>query len=164
MFQVSEYNNERNIDALLKLCGGIPLLLEIIGSQLAISSGNTKNNIILELLREGEIVEEEDISDRIVDLVYHRLLPPVKEAFLNITSLFCYWPSEEVAYIVGDEEFRALEDATFVRTSEDGRVIVHDIVQARGKKMSEQNRVTDPETLLKCLKDGEVRQDVSCQY
>ncbi|XP_059074756.1 disease resistance protein RPV1 [Cryptomeria japonica] len=110
--------------------------------------------MVLELLREGEVVEEEDISDRMVDFVYHRLLPPV-EAFLDITSLFCYWPSEEVAYIVGEEEFRALEDATFVKTSEDGRLIVHDIVQARGKKMSEQNRVTDPETLLKCLQDEE---------
>ncbi|XP_059074595.1 disease resistance protein TAO1-like [Cryptomeria japonica] len=153
--KASEYNDENNIDALLKLCGGVPLLLEIIGSQLAISSRNTNNNIVLELLREGEVVEEEDISDRMVDFVYHRLLPPVKEAFLDITSLFCYWPREEVAYIVGEEEFRALEDATFVKTSKDGRVIVHDIVQARGKKMSEQNRVTDPETLLKCLKDEE---------
>ncbi|XP_057829714.2 disease resistance protein TAO1-like [Cryptomeria japonica] len=152
---VPEYNDERNIDCLLKLCGGIPLLLEIIGSQLASSSRNTNNNMVLELLREGEVVEEEDIIDRMVDFVYLRLLPPVKEAFLDITSLFCYWPSEEVAYIVGEEEFRALEDATFVKTSEDGRVIVHDIVQARGKKMSEQNRVTDPETLLKCLQDEE---------
>ncbi|XP_059075501.1 disease resistance protein RPV1-like isoform X3 [Cryptomeria japonica] len=155
--KASEHNDENNIDALLKLCGGVPLLLEIIGSQLGISCRNTNNNnkIVLELIREGEMVEEEDISDRIVDYVYHRLLPPVKEAFLDITSLLCYWPREEVAYIVGEEEFRALEDATFVKTSEDGRVIVHDIVRARGKKMSEQNRVTDPETLLKCLKDEE---------
>ncbi|XP_057829698.1 disease resistance protein RPV1 isoform X2 [Cryptomeria japonica] len=139
--KASEHNDENNVDALLKLCGGVPLLLEIIGSQLGISSRNTNDNnkIVLELLREGEMVEEEDISDRMVHFVYHRLLTPVKEAFLDITSWFCYWPREEVAYIVGEEEFRALEDATFVKTAEDGRVIVHDIVQARGKKMSEQN-------------------------
>ncbi|GLJ48308.1 hypothetical protein SUGI_1019640 [Cryptomeria japonica] len=149
-----DYNDERNLEFLLKLCGGVPLLLEIAGSQLAINSRNT-NNLVLELLREGEMVEEEDISDRMVDFVYHRLLPPVKEAFLDTISFFCGWLCEEVAYIVGEEEFRCLEDAAFVKRSEDGRVIVHDIVQARGKRMSEQNRITDHEDLLACLKDEE---------
>ncbi|GLJ18991.1 hypothetical protein SUGI_0339520 [Cryptomeria japonica] len=100
--KVLEYNDKKNIDALLKLCGGVPLLLEIIGLQLALNSSNT-NNIVLKLLREGEKVEEEDISDRMVDFVYRRLLPPVQEAFLDITTYFSHhysWLSEEVAYIV----------------------------------------------------------------
>ncbi|GLJ18975.1 hypothetical protein SUGI_0339280 [Cryptomeria japonica] len=152
--KATEYNDEKNIHDLLELCGGVPLLLEIAGSQLAISSRNTIN-IVLELLREVEKVEEEDISDRMIDFVYHRLLPPVKEAFLDITSFFHDWPSQKVAYIVGEEEFRALEEASFIKKSQMGTVIVHDIVRARGKKMSEQNRIRDPETLLKCLKDEE---------
>ncbi|XP_059066914.1 disease resistance protein TAO1 isoform X2 [Cryptomeria japonica] len=155
--KVSDYNDENNIDNLLKLCGGVPLLLELAGSQLAINRGNTKN-IVLEMLKEGEKVKEKDISDRMVGFVYDRLLEPVQEAFLDITSFFYkYWTSENVASIVGEEEFRALEAASFVKTDEYGNVIVHDIVRARGKKLSEQegNRITDRESLLECLKNEE---------
>ncbi|XP_057850433.2 disease resistance protein TAO1 isoform X2 [Cryptomeria japonica] len=155
--KVSDYNDENNIANLLKLCGGVPLLLELAGSQLAINRGNTKN-IVLEMLKEGDKVKERDISDRMVGFVYDRLLEPVQEAFLDITSFFYKdWSSEFVASIVGEEEFRGLEAASFVKTDEDGSVIVHDIVRARGKKLSEQegNRITDPETLLECLKNEE---------
>ncbi|XP_059067287.1 disease resistance protein TAO1 [Cryptomeria japonica] len=155
--KVSDYNDENNIENLLKLCGGIPLLLELAGSQLALNRGN-KKNIVLEMLKEGEKVKEKDISDRMVGFVYDRLLEPVQEAFLDIASYFHNrWGSEFVASIVGEEEFRALEAASFVKTSEEGFVIVHDIVRARGKKLSEQegNRIRDRESLLECLKDEE---------
>ncbi|GLJ45256.1 hypothetical protein SUGI_0952550 [Cryptomeria japonica] len=155
--KVSDYNDENNIANLLKLCGGVPLLLELAASQLAINSGNTKN-IVLEMLKQEEKVKERDISDRMVGFVYDRLLEPVQEAFLDITSFFYKdWASETVASIVGEEEFRGLEAASFVKTDEYGNVIVHDIVRARGKKLSEQegNRITDPETLLECLKNEE---------
>ncbi|XP_059075491.1 disease resistance protein TAO1 [Cryptomeria japonica] len=151
----SEYNDERNIKKLLKLCGGVPLLLDLIGSQLAISTKNANNIEILEMIREGEKVEDEDITDRMVDFVYHRLSPRVKEAFLDIASFFYKRPSVHVAYSVGEQEFRALEEASFVKTDERGRVIVHDIVRARGRKMSEGSRITDRESLLECLKDEE---------
>ncbi|XP_057854661.2 uncharacterized protein LOC131064530 [Cryptomeria japonica] len=154
---VSEYNDERNIGALLKLCGGVPLLLDLIGSQLAISTKNANDIEILEMIREGEKVEDEDITDRMVDFVYHRLSPRVKEAFLDITSFFPTrgFMSKYVAYRVAEEEFRALEEVSFVKTDAGGRLIVHDIVRARGKKMSEGNRITDPESLLECLKHEE---------
>ncbi|GLJ18965.1 hypothetical protein SUGI_0339160 [Cryptomeria japonica] len=153
----SEYNDERNIEKLLKLCGGVPLLLDLIGSQLAISTKNANNIEILEMIREGEKVEDEDISDRMVDFVYHRLSPRVKEAFLDIASFFSTgsFSSKYVAYRVGEEELRALEEASFVKTGEYGDTIVHDIVRARGRKMSERNRITDRESLLECLKDEE---------
>ncbi|XP_057861897.2 disease resistance protein TAO1 [Cryptomeria japonica] len=155
--KVSDYNDENNIANLLKLCGGVPLLLELAGSQLAINRGNTKN-IVLEMLKQGEKVKERDISDRMVGFVYDRLLEPVQEAFLDIASFFYKnWNSEDVASIVGEDEFKALEAASFVKTDEISRPIVHDIVRARGKKLSEQegNRITDPETLLECLKNEE---------
>lgn len=129
-------------------------ILVLAGSQLAINIGNIKN-IIVEVLKEGKKVKKSDISDRMVDFVYNRLLESVQEAFLDITSYFYGWPSEFVTSIVGEEEFRALEVASFVKTSKDGWPIVHNIVLARGKKLSEQNRITDPEALLECLKDEE---------
>ncbi|GLJ45277.1 hypothetical protein SUGI_0952970 [Cryptomeria japonica] len=152
--KVSEYNDENNIQKLLTMCGGVPLLLQLAGSQLAINPGNTKS-MVSEMLQEGKEVKERDLSDRMVGFVYDRLLEPVQEAFLDITSYFCNWSSKYVARIVGEEEFRALEAASFIRTSKGGSVIVHDIVRARGKRLSEENIIKDPETLLECLKDEE---------
>ncbi|GLJ24101.1 hypothetical protein SUGI_0459590 [Cryptomeria japonica] len=154
--KVPDYSDESNIHKLLELCGGVPLLLELAGSQLAMNTRNTKN-IVLEMLREGEKVEDRDISDSMVGFVYDRFSEPVKQAFLDIASYFYNWKSKEVASIVGEEEFGTLEATSFVRTSEGGYVIVHDIVRARGKKLSEQegNRIRDPETLIECLKSEE---------
>ncbi|XP_059075797.1 disease resistance protein TAO1 isoform X2 [Cryptomeria japonica] len=162
--KVSDYNDEHNIYNLVQLCGGVPLLLELAGSQLAINRGNTKN-IVLEMLNEGEKVKEKDISDRMVGFVFDRLLEPVQEAFLDIASYFYNnWESRQVASIVGEEEFRALEAASFVKISEAGNVIVHDIIRARGKNISEKTRITNPETLLECLKDEETLKNLKGIY
>ncbi|GLJ18986.1 hypothetical protein SUGI_0339440 [Cryptomeria japonica] len=155
--KVSDYNDEKNIHDLLRLCGGVPLLLELAGSQLAINS-TSRNNIVLDMLRQGEKVEEKDISDRMVAFVYHRLPPPVQEAFLDITSFFSRgeYIIKYVVHSIGEVEFRALEEASFVKIS-GSSVVVHDIVRARGKKMSEGNRITDPEALSECLKEENLK-------
>ncbi|XP_057840115.1 disease resistance protein TAO1-like [Cryptomeria japonica] len=77
-------------------------------------------------------------------------------SLVTVVTLFLV-ESISTRIIVGEEEFRALEDASFVKTSGSGFVIVHDIVRARGGKMSDQegNRITEPETLSECLKNEE---------
>ncbi|GLJ19303.1 hypothetical protein SUGI_0347520 [Cryptomeria japonica] len=152
--RASDHNDEQHIHDLLKLCGGIPLLLELAGAQLAIST-TYANMMVLELLKAGEKVQ--DISDCMVDFVSNRLLEPVKETFLDITCFFYTGPNirRPQEHSIGEEEFRALEEASLIKRSEDGFMTIHDIIQARGKKMSEQNRITDSETLLDCLNNEE---------
>ncbi|XP_059074284.1 disease resistance protein Roq1 [Cryptomeria japonica] len=133
--RVRDYSDEKRINDLLSLCCGAPLLLELAGAQLAISTQNT-NIMVLQLLKAGEKVEKEDISDCMVDFVYHSLLQPVKEAFLDITSLFYSGPDTPVPQIesIGEEELRALEEASFIKRSGDYGMTIHDIVEARGKQ------------------------------
>ena len=56
-----------------------------------------RNNIVLEMLGKGEEVRESDISDCMVGFVYDRLLEPIEEAFLDITTYFYNWKGKEVA-------------------------------------------------------------------
>ncbi|XP_059074285.1 disease resistance protein RUN1 [Cryptomeria japonica] len=165
--RATDHNNENHIHDLLQLCGGVPLLLELAGAQLAISTQNT-DIMVLQLLKEGEKVEEEDISDRMIDFVYNSLLPPVKEAFLDITSLLYSGPHKCMPQMesIGEEELRALEEASFIKRYGHYGMTIHDIVEARGKKMAQQegNRITNPEALLDCLKYEEKRKNLKGIY
>ncbi|GLJ47578.1 hypothetical protein SUGI_1004680 [Cryptomeria japonica] len=99
---------------------------------------------------------EGEISERMVDFVYHRLDASCKEAFLDIVFFFCNWERCMVAFGVGEMEFQELERSALVNVTDEGEVNVHDIVKARGRMLSlEGERITDLESLTDVLQDAQ---------
>ncbi|GLJ36175.1 hypothetical protein SUGI_0725900 [Cryptomeria japonica] len=125
------YNKNLDIDGLVKLCGGIPLVLN------------------LDSLAKGE----GELTERAVDMVYNSLQKDrYKDAFIDIAAFFSNWDRHTVSYIVGENELVALEEAALVKISK-GQVELHDVVLTRGRKLSESNRITDPQSLADIIED-----------
>ncbi|GLJ41387.1 hypothetical protein SUGI_0856720 [Cryptomeria japonica] len=128
----------------LKICAGIPLVLEIVAARLRKQNYKVDRcTQIFEALESGKDVVEENLSQRLVHSVYGGLEASTQEAFLDICCFFVSWSRHDVECIVGAEEVTHLEEAALFKTSVKGNVIVHDIIRAKGLSMSESNRFTD---------------------
>ncbi|GLJ35919.1 hypothetical protein SUGI_0720660 [Cryptomeria japonica] len=150
-----DFGKSLDIDGLVKLCGGVPLVLEMVGSKLR----NLGNDVracesTTDFLKDTLVKGEGDLSEKLVDAVYNTLENDVyKDAFLDIAAFFNKWSQQSVSCIVGDVALRAIEDAALVRISEEEKVIVHDIIQARGRKLSEGDRITGHQSIQRVLQD-----------
>ncbi|KAH9307366.1 hypothetical protein KI387_035277, partial [Taxus chinensis] len=151
-----------DIGRLITMSGGIPLVLEMMGSHLRKHGNNVDSCNETIRVMEGSILQGEgELSENIVDVVYNSLREPLyEEAFLDIACFFHNWERRIVSYIVGEIELKALEEAALVKISEEGSLNVHDIVRARGRKLSESSRFTDLESLKLVLKDAQKLQKV----
>ncbi|XP_059067352.1 disease resistance protein RPV1-like [Cryptomeria japonica] len=147
-----------DINGLLQICQGIPLVLKMAGARLYEHAQSMPDcrNVVESLKSELLQGEEDDLSKRMVDFVYNRLKASCKEAFLDIVFFFCNWRRRRVACSVGETEFEELERAALVNISDEGRVNVHDIVKARGRMLSGVwERITDQQSLNDVLQDKE---------
>ncbi|GLJ45812.1 hypothetical protein SUGI_0964060 [Cryptomeria japonica] len=147
-----------DINGLLQICQGIPLVLKMAGARLYEHAQSMPDcrNVVESLKSELLQGEEDDLSERMVDFVYNRLKASCKEAFLDIVFFFCNWRRRRVACSVGETEFEELERAALVNISDEGRVNVHDIVKARGRMLSgDWERITDQQSLNDVLQDKE---------
>ncbi|GLJ45817.1 hypothetical protein SUGI_0964180 [Cryptomeria japonica] len=147
-----------DINGLLQICQGIPLVLKMAGARLYEHAQSMPDcrNVVESLKSELLQGEEDELSERMVDFVYNRLKASCKEAFLDIVFFFCNWRRRRVACSVGETEFEELERAALVNISYGGRVNVHDIVKARGRMLSgDWERITDQQSLNDVLQDEE---------
>ncbi|KAH9289953.1 hypothetical protein KI387_034070, partial [Taxus chinensis] len=147
--------NGVDIDGLLRMCEGIPLVLELVGSKLREHADNISAcNQTVSFLKDTILKGEGELSDKVVGVVYDTLKEEVyKEAFLDIISFFNGCERRLVSYIVGEREFIALEEAALVKIDGEGYLKVHDIVTARGRRLCESNRLTDLQSLKDVLLD-----------
>ncbi|GLJ45815.1 hypothetical protein SUGI_0964100 [Cryptomeria japonica] len=146
-----------DINGLLQICQGIPLVLKMAGARLPehAQSMPTCRDVVESLKSELLQGERDDLSEHMVDFVYNRLKASCKEAFLDIVFFFCNWKRQRVACSVGVTEFEELERAALVNIVKD-MVHVHDIVKARGRMLSpDGERIIDLQSLTEVLKDVE---------
>ncbi|KAH9289630.1 hypothetical protein KI387_033747 [Taxus chinensis] len=76
------------------------------------------------------------------------------EAFLDICSFFYNWEWEEVAWIVGEEEFECLQEGALLK-NKDGRISIHDLILSAGRNKCKDSRFTTASELSKALKKEE---------
>ncbi|KAH9290382.1 hypothetical protein KI387_034499 [Taxus chinensis] len=149
------FEKNSDIDRLVKMCGGIPLVLLFAGSKLRKLGNNASacNNTI-SFLEQSLEKGEGGLSEKVVGEVYNSLEEDLyKEAFLDIAAFFNKWEKRKVGYIVGEVALKALEEAALVTITEQGNVNLHDIVLARGRKLSEMDRITGFESFQNALED-----------
>ncbi|XP_057814545.2 disease resistance protein RUN1 [Cryptomeria japonica] len=161
-----------DIDGLVEKCGGIPLILDLIGSKLRehVEDTATCKELVTSLkksLTEGE----GEMCERVVDVVYNSFKESSqKEAFLDIVFFLNNLPWRIVSYVVGMDNLEALENAGLVHLCREdklkrdtgvrpkwvelekfvkdvdyqtGTVKVVDTVRARGRKLSNSDRILD---------------------
>ncbi|GLJ45619.1 hypothetical protein SUGI_0960300 [Cryptomeria japonica] len=157
-YDQASFDSIVDINGLLQICQGIPLVLKMAGARLYEHAQSMPDcrNVVESLKSELLQGEEDDLSERMVDFVYNRLKASCKEAFLDIVFFFCNWRRRRVACSVGETELEELERAALVNISDEGRVNVHDIVKARGRMLSgDWERITDQQSLNDVLQDKE---------
>ncbi|GLJ36132.1 hypothetical protein SUGI_0724850 [Cryptomeria japonica] len=149
------FDSSSDIDGLVNICGGIPLVLDLVGSRL--HRDRDPNNLsslnnTIEYFKNSLATGESELIDKVVDVVYESLRDHYKDAFLDIAAFFSNWERRIVSYIVGEMELKTLEDVALVKIS-NCRVQLHDVVLRRGRKLSESDRITDPQSLANILED-----------
>ncbi|KAH9307839.1 hypothetical protein KI387_035750, partial [Taxus chinensis] len=166
-----QHINEEDTKRILKICGGIPLVLKVAGAQLAKMGYNTEQcRQLFEDLEEGENVKQENLTSSVIDFVYDKLEKPAQEAFLDICCFFSNWNRQRVEYIVGSQQFKSLQEAalltTFLSKSvaeinfltdvldvEEEKLIVHDVIRAKGLSMSKSSRFMDFQSFTEVAED-----------
>ncbi|XP_059066985.1 disease resistance protein TAO1 isoform X2 [Cryptomeria japonica] len=147
-----------DINGLLKICQGIPLVIKMAGARLrehaqSVPACRDTVEYLKSWLLQGV---QGELSERMVDFVYNRLDASCKEAFLDIVFFFCNWKQQRVVSSVGAIEFGELEKAALVYVTDEGMVNVHDIVKARGRMLSpDGERIIDLQSLTDVLQDVE---------
>ncbi|GLJ41379.1 hypothetical protein SUGI_0856520 [Cryptomeria japonica] len=135
-----------NVLKALKICAGIPLALEIVGAHLR--KHNYTGERCTQMFEALERANKETLSQRAATFVCNELEPSTQEAFFDICCFFFNWSRRDVEYIVGAEEITHLEKAAFFKTSNKGKVIVHDTIHAEGLSISESSRIMDMKSWL----------------
>ncbi|GLJ36140.1 hypothetical protein SUGI_0725010, partial [Cryptomeria japonica] len=149
------FDASSDIDGLLRVCGGIPLVLNLVGTRLRKHRDDLSAlNSTIESFKDSLGKGESDLTQKVVDVVYESLQEDrYKEAFLDIAAFFSSWDRDTVRYIVGDDELVALEDAALVKISDD-KVELHDVVLKRGRKLPGSDyRITDRQSLADIIED-----------
>ncbi|KAH9307717.1 hypothetical protein KI387_035628, partial [Taxus chinensis] len=168
----------RDVDEIVEICGGIPLIIELVGPKLKRcifndgSAAKALKESLKETLMEGEGSE---MSERVVDSVFNSLDERCKDAFLDVVCFLNKKGRYVVSNAVGKAELEALEDAALVKLSVDEAeasfadifempnelvkrsqvVNVHDIISARGRKLSQMqsDRILDLESWMEAVQD-----------
>ncbi|KAH9289699.1 hypothetical protein KI387_033816, partial [Taxus chinensis] len=173
----ANFHESVDIDGLVNICGGIPLVLEIVGSRL----GKWVRDVseckeFVESLKKKLMEGEKEMTERVVDVVYNSLDEDCKEAFLDIACFFHNKPRRIAGYVVGKVRLRTLEDAALVKVfpqdkvykkynsldgfvdyvdRKEGILKVQDVVRARGIRLSQSDRIIDNKSLKDALGDSQ---------
>ncbi|KAH9307791.1 hypothetical protein KI387_035702, partial [Taxus chinensis] len=165
-----QHITEEDRNRFLKICGGIPLVLKVAGAQLAKMGYNTEQcRQLFEDLEKGENVKQENLTSSVIDFVYDKLEKSAQEAFLDICCFFSDWSRRHVEYIVGSQQFKSLQEAallTFLSISvaeidrytavlevEEEKLIIHDVIRAKGLSMSKSTRFMDLQSFTEVVED-----------
>ena len=102
------------IDEIVNMCGGIPLVIELIGQKLKEHlSSASKVRSLKEFFMES-IVVGGDVG-LVVNEIYRSLDNLSKEAFLHIVFFFDNRPTRQVSVAIGNAQIEVLQDATLVK-------------------------------------------------
>ncbi|XP_059066839.1 TMV resistance protein N-like [Cryptomeria japonica] len=133
LFKEDNIRGRENMQKVLKISDGIPLVLEIVGARLRKQNYMVERcTQIFEALESREDVKEENLCQRIVTSVYNELVPSTQEAFLDICCFFANWNRSDLEYIVGAEDVTLLLEAALMKTSSKDELIVQNIIRAKG--------------------------------
>ncbi|KAH9325517.1 hypothetical protein KI387_005695, partial [Taxus chinensis] len=141
-----------------KKCSCSPLFLEVVGG--FIHQRNNKVEAyqsVIKFLESGEDfsgTKTYSFDESRVLFSYDGLNRNAQEAFLDICSFFYNWEWEEVAWIVGEEEFECLQEGALLK-NKDGRISIHDLILSAGRNKCKDSRFTTASELSKALKKEE---------
>ncbi|KAH9289742.1 hypothetical protein KI387_033859, partial [Taxus chinensis] len=151
--------NERPLaKKIAKKCSCCPLFLEVVGGFIH----QRKNNVeayqsVINYLESGEDfsgTKKYSFDESRVLFSYNGLNRNAQEAFLDICSFFYDWECEEVAWIVGEEEFECLQEGALLK-NKDGTISIHDLILSAGRNKCKDSRFTTASELSKALKKKE---------
>ncbi|XP_059074620.1 TMV resistance protein N-like isoform X2 [Cryptomeria japonica] len=130
---------------ILKICNGVPLVLQIVGAHLENQEYKVENcSLILNALKKGDEIKENKLSECLVDLVFKELDKPIQEAFLDICCFLDGESRRRVEFVVGAMELKALEGAALIAYKPEKEIVVLDpLIKARGQNMAQSTRITD---------------------
>ncbi|GLJ41384.1 hypothetical protein SUGI_0856670 [Cryptomeria japonica] len=156
LFKDENIRGRENMQKVLQICDGIPLVLEIVGARLRKQNYMVERcTQIFEALETGEDIKEENLSQRMVTSAYNELAPSTREAFLDICCFFANWCRRDVEYIVGAQDVTVLQEAALMKTSSKDELIVHDIIRAKGRSLSKSNRILDMQSWREIAHDDQ---------
>ncbi|XP_057821849.2 probable disease resistance protein At5g66900 isoform X2 [Cryptomeria japonica] len=144
-----------DVDRILEICNGVPLVLKIVGAHLENQEYKVKNcSQLLNALEKGDEIREQNLSECMVDFVYKKFENFTQEAFLDICCFFNGMYRTLVESAVGSQALKALEDAALITTKLEKEyyapmqeneeiVVVHDVIIAKGQNMAKSTRLRD---------------------
>ncbi|GLJ19453.1 hypothetical protein SUGI_0351070 [Cryptomeria japonica] len=144
-----------DVDRILEICNGVPLVLNIVGVHLENQGYRAdKCSQILNALEEGKVIKEKNLSACMVDFVFDGFEDFTQEAFLDICCFFNGINRIRVESAVGSLALKALQDAALITIKlvpeyyapmqeNEEIVVVHDVIQAQGKNMAGSTRIRD---------------------
>lgn len=131
--------SDSQLDDLVKICGGIPLLLILTGSYIYSEKDKEKAyRIVKEDTKHWNGDSLEGLDKKMFS--YDTLPEECKDAFLDICSFFKGWECETVANIVGESALDMLEKRALVSRDKNVTVSVHDVVLSIGKLKAKNTR------------------------
>ncbi|XP_057858186.2 disease resistance protein RPV1 isoform X3 [Cryptomeria japonica] len=170
-----------DVEEIVNMCGGIPLVIELIGHKFKKHLSRASEVKSLKEFFMESVAVSGDVG-RVVDEVYKSLDDLSKEAFLDIVCFFDKRPTKEVSVAVGKVQLKVLQDAALVKLCIDDddkqvhsflwgteeetpqfylerhrRVKVHDMIKARGRWLSQQDRILELKSLQDALQDGQLQ-------
>ncbi|KAH9297782.1 hypothetical protein KI387_029464, partial [Taxus chinensis] len=142
-----------------KKCSCSPLFLEVVGGFIHQRKNEKKAyESVINFLQTGEHfsgTKTYSFDESRVLFSYDGLNRNAQEAFLDICSFFYNWELEEVAWIVGEEEFECLQEGALLK-NKDGRISIHDLILSAGRNKCKDSRFTTASELSKALKKEEL--------
>ncbi|GLJ19510.1 hypothetical protein SUGI_0352310 [Cryptomeria japonica] len=159
-----------DVDQIVKICGGFPLVLKIVGLHLKNQEYRADRcSQILNALQKGKEIKESGLSECMVDFVFKRFEESTQDAFLDICCFFNGMRRNVVEYTVGSMALKALEDAALITIKvepeyyapmqkDDAVIVVHDVIKAKGQNMARSSRITDIESFEEAVQEKRLQE------
>ncbi|KAH9291593.1 hypothetical protein KI387_043213, partial [Taxus chinensis] len=149
------------INQILKICDGVPLVLERVGAYICQSLDKDEAcRRVIEWSEDGNpfsSAEEHSIEENGLLFDLDELPASAKEAFLDICSFFNGWDWDKVSCITGEDELNSLQKRALLLNKEEceNKVTVRPIVLIIGRNMGKGKRFTSAHELSKVLEGDE---------
>ncbi|KAH9307430.1 hypothetical protein KI387_035341, partial [Taxus chinensis] len=150
------------INQILTICDGVPLVLERVGAYICQSLDKDEAcRRVIEWSEDGNpfsSAEEHSIEENGLLFDLDELPASAKEAFLDICSFFNGWDWDKVSCITGEHELNSLQKRALLLKKEEceNKVTVRPIVLTIGRKMTKGKRFTSPQDLRKVLEGNDL--------
>eukprot|EP01018_Ginkgo_biloba_P022304 Gb_22492 [translate_table: standard] len=149
------------IQKIVEICGGIPLVLKVVGGYIGASKDKEKavrkvfewreNGKLFSIEKEYKVLESDGLF-----FAYDELPEEAKDPFLEICLFFNGWDWDTVECIVGEDELDSLQKRSLVE-NKSNRAIIHDVLLAIGRKRTKGSRFTSANDLRKVLRQKDIK-------